>query len=158
MADTVTISITEVAETVTINVSQYNVPLPATENDFLVAGPTLGWIAKTLAQVKAILGLSQGVQTATYANPTTTIDATTYKNWILTATGDTAIDMTNVTDGDAGTINIVIAGAGGYTITLGAMFTKKYGSTDLTVVTADDNLISWTKLGADILYTIIQKV
>ena len=133
-------------------------PTPAAENTFMVASAALAWVVKTLAQVKAILGLTQGVQTATYASPTTTIDATTYKNWILTATGNTVISMTNVTDGDAGTINVIISGDGGYTITLDTMFTKKYGSTDLTTVTGDDNLISWTKLGSDILYTIIQKV
>ena len=133
-------------------------PTPVAENTFMVASAALAWVVKTLAQVKAILGLTQGVQTATYASPTTTIDATTYKNWILTATGNTVISMTNVTDGDAGTINIIISGDGGYTITLDTMFTKKYGSTDLTTVTGDDNLISWTKLGSDILYTIIQKV
>ena len=133
-------------------------PTPVAENTFMVASAALAWVVKTLAQVKAILGLTQGVQTATYASPTTTIDATTYKNWILTATGNTVISMTNVTDGDAGTINVIISGDGGYTITLDTMFTKKYGSTDLTTVTGDDNLISWTKLGSDILYTIIQKV
>ena len=170
MADTVTINVTETAQTVTINVSQYNVPASTAVSDFLIGNAT-GWLKKTLAEVKVILGLGStaytdttdyqpvqtAFQTATYANPETLIDMSVYKDWILTITGATVINFENVSDGDAGMLSARITGAGGYVINLEAgTLTKQLGSTDIVATTGTDNVISWRKAGADIYYTIQQ--
>ena len=129
-------------------------PTPAAENSFMVASSTLAWVVKTMAQVKTILALTfkdvtaDAVQTPAFANPLA-LDGTLYKSFKVTVTASTTVNLTGVVDGDAGSIELIISGAGGYTITMGTMFTKKLGS---------DNFISWMKSGADILYTIIQKV
>ena len=85
MADTVTINVTETAETVTINVSQYNVPTPTAESDFMVANATPGWVKKTLAQVKTILGLGTAAYTA--ATDYVTHDLATAVNDFIVASG-----------------------------------------------------------------------
>ena len=156
--------------------------LATATNDFLVASGAGVFVKKTLAEVKTILSLgtaaytastdyatvshtqaqstitADAVQTPAFADPLA-LDGTTYKNWKCAATsGNTTVNLTNVVDGDAGSIELIISGAGGYTITMGTMFTKKLGSTSIVATTAADNFISWMKSGTDILYTIIQTV
>src|SRR4030042_3106064 len=82
------------------------------------------------------------VQVEIFANPLS-LDGTDYKSFKCTVTGDTTVNITGVSDGDAGSIELIISGAGGYTITMGTMFTKKLGSTDIVATTAADNFISW---------------
>ena len=97
------------------------------------------------------------VQTPVFADPLP-LDGTTYQNFKVTVTAGTTVNLTGVVDGDAGSIELIISGAGGYTITMGTMFTKKLGSTSIVATANADNFISWMKSGDDILYTIIQKV
>lgn len=166
MADTVTITITEVAETVTINVSQYNVPVPEAENDFIVSSAALGWIRRTLAQVKTILGLGSAAyaettdfvsstpvafQAAVFSDPVI-IDMSDYKDWILTVTGDTTIEIANSVDGDAGMIAVIIDVTGGYTILMGASWIKGTGT--LSSDASAYNIISWRNVGGTVIYVI----
>ena len=242
MADTVTITVTETAETTTINVSQYNVPTPTAESDFMVANATPGWVKKTLAQVKTILGLGSGAYieataandfivssgvgafvkktlaevktilglgTAAYTAATDyvthalvtaandfliasgsgavvkktlaetklilgigqafqtdtwnnlggnrhTIDATVYKDWKLTVSEDcTHFTLSNTSDGDAGMIELLIDGTGGYTVTLNG-WDKQLGSTNLVTTANADNFISWRNVSGSLVYTIQQ--
>ncbi len=105
-----------------------------------------------------ITSVSDPVQIPAFANPLT-LDGTIHKNFKPgLITGAVTIDLINVTDGDAGQINIIMDGVGGYAVALGAMFTKKYGTTSIVNTANADNMISWSKSGADICYTIIQKV
>ena len=100
---------------------------------------------------------ADAVQTPSFADPLP-LDGTTYKNFKVTVTASTTVNLTGVVDGDAGSIELIISGAGGYTITMGTMFTKKLGSTSIVATTGADNFISWMKSGTDIIYTIIQTV
>ena len=68
-------------------------------------------------------------QTVSFANPLN-IDCTTYKDWICTVIGDCTVNINNLSDGDAGMLELII-GASGVDITFGAMWTKKMGPTDL---------------------------
>jgi hypothetical protein len=95
-------------------------------------------------------------QTPVFASPLI-LDATTNKDFICTAvSGGTTVNLTNTSNGDAGMIELIITGAGGYTITLGAMFTKNIGTTAIVATTGADNVISWRKAGSDIIYSIAQ--
>lgn len=97
-------------------------------------------------------------QTASFANPLN-IDCTTYKDWICTVTGDTTINLNNVSDGDAGMLELIIEGdssGASLTITFGTMWTKKMGAVALDASDGADNIISWRKAGNDIIYTIAQ--
>ncbi len=134
-------------------------PTATAQNSFMVSDASpFSWLVKSLTQVKTILGLTQTVQTPVFANPLA-LDATTYKNFKPgLITGNTTVNMTGCVDGDAGQIELIIDGVGGYTVALGAMFTKKFGSTSIVATANADNLISWSMSGSDILYTIIQKV
>ena len=88
------------------------------------------------------------------------IDVTTYKDWIIPEIyANVTININNSSDGDAGQLEIIIDSSGGYTITLGTMFTKQLGATDLVVTAGADNILSWRNvLGTDIVYTIGQIV
>lgn len=97
-------------------------------------------------------------QTPVFANPLT-LDGTNYKDFKAgLITGNTTVNLTNVSDGAAGMIELIIDGIGGYAVSMGAMFTKKLGSTSIVTTANADNFISWRKIGADIVYTVIQKV
>ncbi len=139
----------------------YNVKNPAgvAENDFIVAAPTtFAWVRKSLAQVKTILGLGDVTQAATFANPLA-LDATTHKDFkCASVTGNTTVNLSNVTDGDAGLIELIIDAVGGYTVTLGTMFTKNSGGNVFSapVVANEDYIIAWYKSGTDIIYSITQ--
>lgn len=95
-------------------------------------------------------------QTASFANPLN-IDCTTYKDWICTVTGDCTINLNNANDGDAGMLELIID-ASGVDITMGAMWTKKMGPTDLDTNDGADNIISWRAIGEgstqEIVYTV----
>ena len=94
-----------------------------------------------------------------FVTPTITLDGATYKDFIIgTITDDTEINITGLIDGDAGQLNIVVDGTGGYAITLGAAFTKQLGTTIIDNTLNADNFISFRKVGSDILYTISQVV
>lgn len=101
---------------------------------------------------------SHAFQTPAFSNPID-LDATIYKDFICGAiTGNTTINLNNTVDGDAGMIKVVIDSTGGYTITLGSMFTEKLGAEELDVSPNMKNYISWRKAGTDIVYTIAQIV
>lgn len=96
------------------------------------------------------------VQTLVFANPLA-IDGITYKDWkCASMTGSSVINLTNVSDGEAGMIEIIIDNVGGYTVTLGAMFTKNSGGGAIVTTANVDNIIAWTKSGTDIIYSISQ--
>lgn len=95
------------------------------------------------------------VQSVAFANPLA-ISAATYKDWKCAAvSGNTTVNLTGATDGDGGIIELIISGAGGYTITMGVMFTKNSGGA-IDATTAVDNIIVWFKSGTDIIYNINQ--
>ncbi|HLD89529.1 MAG TPA: hypothetical protein VI911_00660 [Patescibacteria group bacterium] len=131
--------------------------LATAANDFIVASGSGAFVKKTLAETKALILIPEAIQTPAFADPLA-LDGTLYKSFKVTVSANTTVNLTGVVDGDAGSIELIISGAGGYTITMGTMFTKKLGSTSIVATTAADNFISWMKSGADILYTIIQKV
>jgi|SRR3990172_157904 len=158
-------------------------PSATAEGSFMVSGASpFAWVVKTLAQVKTILGLGSAAYTAStdyavsththtqaavtalpfatpaFANPLA-LDATTNKDFKpATITGATTVNLTGAIDGDAGMIELLINEVGGYAVALGAMFTKKLGATSIVNTANADNFISWRKVGADIVYTVIQKV
>lgn len=99
-------------------------------------------------------------QTASFANPLN-IDCTTYKDWICTVTGDCTVNISNLSDGDAGMLELIIEGSSSgdsVTITMGTMWTKKMGPTDLDTNDGADNIISWRAIGEgstqEIVYTV----
>ena len=156
--------------------------LATAANDFLVASGVGVFIKKTLAEVKIILGLGTAAYTAStdyatsghthtqsnvsavafqtpvFANPLA-LDAATYKDFKCgIITGATTVNLSNAVDGDAGMIELIIDGVGGYAVALGVMFTKKLGATSIVNTLNADNFISWRKVGTDIVYTVVQKV
>ncbi len=93
-------------------------------------------------------------QASVFANPLN-LDGTTYKDFVCASiTGDTTINLNNVSDGDAGMIELIIDAVGGYTVSPGAMFTKKLGTNNINTVANKDNFISYRVDGGDIVYTI----
>lgn len=150
------------------------------ENDFIVGSGLGAFVKKTLAEVKSILSLgtaasqstdhfalashthsqenitSAPFQSVNFANPVS-LDATSHKDFIIgTITGGTTINMSNASDGDAGMIIVHIDGTGGYSVALGAAFTKRLGITLIDNRASKENVISWRKCGGDIYYTINQ--
>jgi hypothetical protein len=93
-------------------------------------------------------------QTPAFANPLN-LDATSHKDFICSSvTGNTTVNLNNSSNGDSGMIELKIDSTGGYTITLGSMFTKKVGSGSIQSAANKDNFISWRRIGTDIVYTI----
>lgn len=156
-------------------------PTATEENSVMVSGPTpFAWVVKTLAQLKVILGLGTAAytastayaaashtqaattitpdapQAATYANPLA-LDATTHKDFKCgSVTGNTVINLSNMVNGDSGLIEFIIDGTGGYTITLGTMFTKNSGGGTIDATANADNIVAWYVSGSDIIYSISQ--
>jgi hypothetical protein len=103
-------------------------------------------------------GSPNAFRTQEFANPID-LDATIYKDFICgLITGNTTINLNNTRDGDAGMIEVLIDGTGGYTVALGTMFTKQLGETGIDNAAGKDNFISWRMVGTDIVYTIAQIV
>jgi len=75
--------------------------------------------------------------------------------YIPEITGDCTINLLNTKDGDSGIIEAVMDGTGAYTITFGAMFTKRI-SDAFDTTASGDNFISWQRIGDDIIYQISQ--
>ena len=137
-------------------------PTATAESSFLVSGASpFAWLIKTLTQVKSLLALTSkdvtadAVQTPPFADPLP-LDGSSYKDFKVDVSASTTVNLTGIVDGDAGSIELIISGAGGYTITMGTMFTKKMEGSDVVTTTGADNLIVWMKSGTDILYTIMQ--
>jgi hypothetical protein len=106
----------------------------------------------------ATKGVADAFQSVTFASPLA-IDATTYKDFICASvTGSTVVNLTNAVSGDAGLIELIIDGTGGYTVTLGTMFTKDIAGVAISAVANADNFIGWRKVGTDIVYSVTQKV
>jgi hypothetical protein len=101
---------------------------------------------------------SDPFQTPAFANPLN-LDATTHKDFKCSIiTDNTTINLNNASDGDAGMIEIIINGTGGYTVALGTMFTKNLGGNTINTAANKDNFISWRKIATDIVYAIVLKV
>ena len=95
-------------------------------------------------------------QTPLFANPLI-LDATLHKDFKCgLITGNTTINLTNTSDGDAGMIEVIMDGTGGYTVSLGTMFTKDLTSVALSTTANADNFIGWRVVGNDIIYNIVQ--
>jgi len=95
-------------------------------------------------------------QTVTFVNPLV-LDATLHKDFICSSvTGNTTVNLTNATNGDAGLIELIIDIVGGYTVTLGTMFTKDISGVAINTTASVDNFISWRKVGTDIVYSVAQ--
>jgi hypothetical protein len=122
-------------------------------NDFLSV--SLGTDG-TLKDITAPTVLADPFQTPVFANPLV-LDATTHKDFKCgLITGNTTINLTNTSDGDAGMIEIIMDGTGGYTVSLGTMFTKDIGGVTLTTTATADNFIGYRMVGTDIVYNIVQ--
>lgn len=116
-----------------------------TENIDSANLPTIG--GATLASA-----MTNPVQMIDYAIPLA-IDVTTYKDWKCTnVSGDTTLNITGMSDGEAGMIEIYNSASG--VLTLGTMFTKDFGGV-LDSSASGDNLIAWTRSGNDILYSVL---
>jgi hypothetical protein len=90
-----------------------------------------------------------------FSNPLN-LDATSRKDFkCLTVSGNTTINLKGVSDGDAGLIELIITGAGGYVITLGTMFNKNLGGV-IDATTGKDNFIGYRVVGTDVTYSISQ--
>jgi hypothetical protein len=110
----------------------------------------------TLKDITAPTITADPFQTPVFANPLL-LDATTHKDFKCgLITGDTTINLTNTSNGDAGMIEIIIDGTGGYTVSLGTMFTKDIGGIALDTTASADNFIGWRMVGTDIVYNIVQ--
>ena len=110
----------------------------------------------TLKDITAPTILADPFQTPVFANPLV-LDATLHKDFKCgVITGNTTINLTNTLNGDAGMIEIIINATGGYTITLGTMFTKDVGGVALVTTASADNFIGYRKVGTDIVYNIVQ--
>ena len=122
-------------------------------NDFLsVSLDTDG----TLKDITAPTVLADPFQTPVFANPLV-LDATLHKDFKCgLITGNTTINLTNTSNGDAGMIEIVMDGTGGYTVSLGTMFTKDIGGVALVTTANADNFIGYRMVGTDIVYNIVQ--
>jgi len=159
MADNISVPITEESITVTISDGATwdgisGKPSSAIENSMMVSDAASGWSSKTLAEVKTILGLNLAVQTTPFAIPLD-IDVSTYKDWKCTnASGDTTLNITGESDGDAGIIETFNSASG--VITLGTMFTKNAGGGTMESAVSGDNIIAWFVSGLDIIYSISQ--
>lgn len=95
-------------------------------------------------------------QAAVFANPLV-LDAATYKDYkCASVTGATTINLTNMLNGDAGIIELIMDGVGGYTVALGSMFTKNSGGGTIDTTASADNIIAWFVSGSDIIYSISQ--
>jgi hypothetical protein len=94
-------------------------------------------------------------QTPVFANPLD-LDAVKYKNFKPgIATGNSIINVLNASDGDVGMIELIIDGTGGYTITMGNMFTKRIGSAEIDTSAGADNFIVWRKILDDYVYEVL---
>jgi hypothetical protein len=117
---------------------------------------TGGTIIGTIGGNDAGQGASSlAFQTPAFANPLD-LDATLYKNFKPgIATGNSVINVLNASDGDVGMIELIIDGTGGYTITMGNMFTKRIGSAEIDTAAGADNFIVWRKILDDYVYEVL---
>jgi hypothetical protein len=110
----------------------------------------------TLKEVASAKVTADPFQTPAFANPLV-CDATVHKDFKCgLITGNTTINLTNTSDGDAGQIEVIIDGTGGYTVVLGNMFTKNIGGGTISTTANSDNFIGWRMVGTDIAYSIVQ--
>jgi hypothetical protein len=110
----------------------------------------------TLKNVVAAKVTADPFQTPSFGSPLV-CDATLHKDFKCgLITGSTTINLTNTSDGDAGQIEIIMDGVGGYTVSLGTMFTKDVGGVAISTTPNADNFIGWRKVGTDIVYNIVQ--
>jgi hypothetical protein len=87
------------------------------------------------------------------------LDASVYKDFRCSeVTDDTTLFLNGTSDGDAGMVEIIYDGVGGYGFAFASMFTKKLGDNDIVTDPYTDNVISWRRIGDDIAYTIAQIV
>jgi hypothetical protein len=122
-------------------------------NEYLEVEHNIDGTQKNLASAKVT---ADPFQTPVFANPLV-LDATTHKDFKCgLITGNTTINLTNTSNGDAGMIEVIINGTGGYTVSLGTMFTKDIGGVALDTTANADNFIGWRMVGTDIVYNIVQ--
>ena len=93
-------------------------------------------------------------EAVTFANPLN-CDCALSNNHTATLTGNTTINLTNLSSGMSGVIVLTNDGTGGYTLTMGAAFTKERNGSDSYDNTASKtNLISWYYDGTNVHYSI----
>lgn len=97
-------------------ITSSNTQYPSAVNNKLVEAREYNELQADLASA-----ISSPFQVYPFTNPLT-FDCTEKKDFICkSVSGDTVIGIVNTSDGDAGLIELIITGAGGYTITLGSM-------------------------------------
>lgn len=117
--------------------------------------PTPG-VTTTEAPIEAVDVIADPYQTPTFVDPLV-LDATLHKDFKCgLITDDVLVNLINTSDGDAGTIELIIDGTGGYTVILGSMFTKKVIDTDIVTDANTDNFIGWRNVSGDIVYSVVQ--
>jgi hypothetical protein len=122
-------------------------------NEYLEVSHNTDGTVKDIAGAKVT---ADPFQTPVFANPLT-LDATTHKDFKCgLITGNTTINLTNTSDGDAGMIEVIIDTTGGYTIYLGTMFTKDIGGVSIDTSANADNFIGYRMVGTDIVYNVVQ--
>jgi hypothetical protein len=122
-------------------------------NEYLEVSHNTDGTVKDIAGAKVT---ADPFQTPVFANPLV-LDATTHKDFKCgLITGNTTINLTNTQDGDAGMIEIIMNGTGGYTVSLGTMFTKDIGGVSLDTTANADNFIGYRMVETDIVYNIVQ--
>jgi len=123
-------------------------------NEYLEVEHNTDGTQKNLAGVKVT---ADPFQTPVFANPLV-LDATTHKDFKCgLITGNTTINLTNTSNGDAGQIEIIMNNVGGYTVTLEpTVFTKDIGGVTLDTTANADNFIGYRMVGTDIVYNIVQ--
>ena len=110
----------------------------------------------TVKDIEGVKVTADPFQTPVFAN-LLALDATTHKDFKCgLITGNTTINLTNTSDGDAGMIEVIIDTTGGYTVSLGTMFTKDIGGVTLDTTANADNFIGYRMVGTDIVYNIVQ--
>lgn len=69
--------------------------------------------------------------------------------------GNCVVNLVNATDGDSGVIELIMDSTGGYTVTLGSMFTKRVSVDELDTDASADNFVVWQKICNDIVYSVM---
>lgn len=106
------------------------------------------------------IGASLPFQTATF-NTNLNINCSSYKNWICTITDNCTINISNVQDGDRGTLELIMTPLPSdkiISVYLGSSWTKKIEGKEIDPSNGMDNIIEWTAVGSGSDQEIIYRI
>ena len=121
-------------------------------NEYLDVSLTTGGVLRPIA---GTIVTADPFQTPTCVT-SWVLDASLHKDFICVVDKDTTISLSGTSNGDAGQIEVLMSGAHTVTLTLLSGFTKDLGGTALVTTDLADNFIGWRKVGAYIVYNIVQ--